>query len=80
VIWCLCTNGMYISRDMTRMPVGLFGPVYIDVSRSESPDGSNRNKKYARLATDILILFLLHLRLSSIYLFLSFICSSSLPP
>ena len=32
MIWWLC-NGMYISRDMTRMPVALFGLVYIDVSR-----------------------------------------------
>ena len=30
--WCLY-NGMCISRDMTRMPVVLFGRVYIDVSR-----------------------------------------------
>jgi hypothetical protein len=57
VIECLC-NGMCISRDMTRIRVALFGPIYIDLFRpSESPDGSNRNKKYALLATDILILF-----------------------
>lgn len=76
MIWGLC-NGMCISRDMTRMPVALFGLVYIDVSPLNRPTVQTEIKSTPRWPRTFLfsfttstpffhlLLFLIHLQLES---------------
>jgi hypothetical protein len=77
VIECLC-NGMCISRDMTRMPVALFGPVYKDVSRPlNRPTVQTEIKSTPRWPRTSL--FSSTTSTPHLSFFFSFVCSSSLP-